>query len=188
MHASLQWSATVAYDGSRLLVIRAFVLSHLSATCKGAAWIRSSVWCCGLSCLFFASLQVNQLLLTRTWSNITFDSMAVENLAPGDAKSAELARPLSVSSANNFWPLYYNRSQDRLFMKNVTHVVGSQVGASGSSSGLWSVRVDVDAGKVQEARHVRMCSFTPSSWKVNAADLACVYSGSYCHPPTPPVS
>jgi hypothetical protein len=87
-----------------------------------------------VACIVLPSVQVNQLLMTHTWSNFTFDSMAVENLAPGDAKSAELARPLSVSSANNFWPLYYNRSQDRLRLKNVTFVVGSQVGASCNSS------------------------------------------------------
>lgn len=71
--------------------------------------------------------QVNQIMLNYQWSNITFDSLAVENLAPGDAKSAELARPLSVSSANNFGSLYYNRTQDRLLLKNVTVVFGSQV-------------------------------------------------------------
>jgi hypothetical protein len=73
-------------------------------------------------------LQANLLLLNYTWSNITFDSVATENLGVGDAKSAELARPLSVSSANNFWALFYNRSQDRLLMKNVTSIFGSQVG------------------------------------------------------------
>jgi hypothetical protein len=72
--------------------------------------------------------QVNQIIMNYTYSNITFDSVVIENLGLGDAKSAELARPLSVSSANNFWPLYYNRSQDRLLMKNNTMVFGSQVG------------------------------------------------------------
>lgn len=65
--------------------------------------------------------------MNYTYSNITFDSVAIENLGLGDAKSAELARPLSVSSTNNFWPLYYNRSEDRLMMKNMTTVFGSQV-------------------------------------------------------------
>lgn len=71
------------------------------------------------------------------WSNITFDSLVVENLAPGDAKSAELARPLSVSSANNFWSLYYNRSEDRLLMKNLTYVVGSQVCVYKTCGMMW---------------------------------------------------
>lgn len=78
--------------------------------------------CCLLCCA-----QANQLNMNYTYSNIAFDSVAIENLGLGDAKSAELARPLSVSSANNFWPLYYNRSEDRLWMKNMTVVFGSQV-------------------------------------------------------------
>lgn len=87
-------------------------------------------------------LQVNQLLLNYTWSNITFDSVVTENLGVGDAKSAELARPLSVSSANNFWPLFYNRSEDRLLMKNVTSIFGSQVGA-GQRGGVQAARVQL---------------------------------------------
>lgn len=51
-------------------------------------------------------MKVNQIILNETWSNITFDRVAIENMAPGDARSAEVARPLSVSSANNFWSLY----------------------------------------------------------------------------------
>jgi hypothetical protein len=114
---------------------------------------------------FMLSLQINQLSLAHTWSNFTFDSMAVENLAPGDAKSAELARPLSVSSANNMWPLYYNRSQDRLLLKNVTFVVGSQVGTCGSSCALKSDSLmllqmqksdSVMLLQMQKTRHVRV--------------------------------
>lgn len=60
-------------------------------------------------------------------SNITLDSLALENLASGDARSAEVARPLSLNSANNLWQLHYNRSEDRLLLRNITFVVGSQV-------------------------------------------------------------
>jgi hypothetical protein len=60
------------------------------------------------------------------WSNLTFDSLVLENMAPGDARSAEVARPLSVSSANNLWALYYNREEMRLILRNLTFVVGSQ--------------------------------------------------------------
>jgi hypothetical protein len=77
--------------------------------------------------VFPPTVQVNQVQMRFQWSNMTLDSLACENLAPGDAKSAELARPLSVSSGSNFWPLYYNRSEMRLFLKNITYVFGSQV-------------------------------------------------------------
>jgi hypothetical protein len=50
----------------------------------------------------------------------------LENLAPGDSRSAEVARPLSVSSANNLWALYYNRQEMRLVLRNLTFVMGSQ--------------------------------------------------------------
>lgn len=65
-------------------------------------------------------------LLPRRWSNLTFDSLVLENMAPGDARSAEVARPLSVSSANNLWALYYNRQEMRLLARNGTFVLGSQ--------------------------------------------------------------
>jgi hypothetical protein len=65
-------------------------------------------------------------LLSCRWSNLTFDSVVLENLAPGDSRSAEVARPLSVSSANNLWALYYNRQEMRLLLRNLTFVMGSQ--------------------------------------------------------------
>lgn len=95
--------------------------------CQAAACICDGFAHCSLSNCG-ALLQVNQILMNYEWSNISFDSLALENFAPGDAKSAELARPLSVSSANNFWPLYYNRSEDRLLIKNCTMTLGGQVG------------------------------------------------------------
>lgn len=57
---------------------------------------------------------------------MTVDSLVLENMAPGDARSAEVARPLSVSSANNLWALYYPRGEQRLLLRNATFVMGSQ--------------------------------------------------------------
>lgn len=71
-------------------------------------------------------MDINTIILTAPDSNITVDSVVVENEAPGDARSAEVARPLSVSSANNMWALYYDRSQSRLLIRNSTIVLGSQ--------------------------------------------------------------
>lgn len=51
----------------------------------------------------------------------------LENAGPGDVRSAEVARPLSVSSSNNYWFLYYNRSETRMMVRNCTAVMGSQV-------------------------------------------------------------
>lgn len=48
-------------------------------------------------------MAVNSILLTSTWSNITLDRLVIENLAPGNARSAEIAAPLSVSSPVDFW-------------------------------------------------------------------------------------
>jgi hypothetical protein len=57
---------------------------------------------------------------------LAFDSLVLENLAPGDSRSAEVARPLSVSSANNLWAVYYNRQEMRLTLRNSTFKMGSQ--------------------------------------------------------------
>lgn len=57
---------------------------------------------------------------------MTVDSLVLENMAPGDARSAEVARPLSVSSANNLWALYYPRGEQLLLLRNATCVLGSQ--------------------------------------------------------------
>jgi hypothetical protein len=47
-------------------------------------------------------MTVNIFMLTMPYSNLTLDRIAIENLAPGNAKSAEVAKPLSVSSANKW--------------------------------------------------------------------------------------
>jgi hypothetical protein len=122
-------------------------------------------------------LQVNQLLLNYTWSNITFDSVATENLGVGDAKSAEIARPLSVSSANNFWALFYNRSQDRLLLKNVTSIFGSQVGA-GQGQRLCGDR----PGTVCDCR-VCVCSIMCTASALHAHTLVPVGESAGIHPP-----
>ncbi|KAF6262439.1 hypothetical protein COO60DRAFT_627220 [Scenedesmus sp. NREL 46B-D3] len=72
------------------------------------------------------AMQTNSIIMSSRWSNLTFDSLVLENMAPGDARSAEVARPLSVSSANNLWALYYNRQEMRLLARNGTFVLGSQ--------------------------------------------------------------
>jgi hypothetical protein len=72
-------------------------------------------------------VQVNQLVLTYRWSNITFDSVVLENMAPGDARSAEIARPMSVASAGNFWALYFNRTELRSLVRNVTLLATTMV-------------------------------------------------------------
>jgi hypothetical protein len=54
-------------------------------------------------------MSVNQLVLTGTWSNLTFVSLVIENTAPGDARSAEVAAPLSTTSVANIWAVYVNR-------------------------------------------------------------------------------
>ena len=59
--------------------------------------------------LLLLILQVNQLRLMAPTSNLTSDWLVLENLAPGDAVSAEIARPLGISSAGNVWSLYYDR-------------------------------------------------------------------------------
>ena len=132
------WCGVPACKPQCLAVRSALLVTHTHASClamlhscrhsRGHCWLAvvsgavrrhaSRLCCC---------LQVNQILLNFQWSNITFDSLALENFAPGDARSAELARPLSVSSANNFWPLFYNRSEDRLLIQNSTLVLGGQV-------------------------------------------------------------
>jgi hypothetical protein len=121
-------------------------------------------------------LQVNQLLLNYTWSNITFDSVATENLGVGDAKSAEIARPLSVSSANNFWALFYNRSQDRLLLKNVTNIFGSQVGA-GQGQRLCGDR----PGTVCDCR-VCVCSIMCTASALHAHTLMPLGQSAGIHP------
>jgi hypothetical protein len=52
---------------------------------------------------------VNQLRLVGPFSNLTSDWLVFENLAPGDAVSAEIARPLGIAAAGNVWSLYYDR-------------------------------------------------------------------------------
>jgi hypothetical protein len=54
-------------------------------------------------------MSVNQLVLTGPWSNITLVSLVIENTAPGDARSAEVAAPLSTTSVANIWAVYVNR-------------------------------------------------------------------------------
>lgn len=75
------------------------------------------------------NLQVNQLLLHYPQSNITFDSLVLENMAPGDAVSAEIAKPASLAAPANDWALYFNRTEHRpgVTMRNVTIVANSQV-------------------------------------------------------------
>jgi hypothetical protein len=72
-------------------------------------------------------LQVNQLLLHYPQSNITFDSLVLENMGPGDAVSAEIAKPASLAATANFWALYFNRTEHRVTLRNVTTVANSQV-------------------------------------------------------------
>ena len=53
---------------------------------------------------------VNQLDLTGSQNGIvTFVSMVLENLAPGDLVSALLAPPFSILVANNIWSVCFNR-------------------------------------------------------------------------------
>eukprot|EP00878_Enallax_costatus_P007810 GHUV01008175.1.p1 GENE.GHUV01008175.1~~GHUV01008175.1.p1 ORF type:complete len:342 (+),score=28.44 GHUV01008175.1:1290-2315(+) len=53
---------------------------------------------------------VNQLNATSSrYSNVTFVGVVLENLAPGDAVSSELAPPFSIAVSNNVWAVMYNR-------------------------------------------------------------------------------
>ena len=54
-------------------------------------------------------MAVNQLIMLDTYSNMTMDHLILENLAPGDKRSAAVARPISVSVTANLWALLYNR-------------------------------------------------------------------------------
>eukprot|EP00882_Tetradesmus_deserticola_P014601 GHRQ01015531.1.p1 GENE.GHRQ01015531.1~~GHRQ01015531.1.p1 ORF type:complete len:606 (+),score=147.84 GHRQ01015531.1:170-1987(+) len=73
------------------------------------------------------AMQVNTIIMSSRWSNITFDSLVLENMGPGDARSAEVAKPLSLGSANNLWALYYDRQELRMLARNITLVLGSQI-------------------------------------------------------------
>eukprot|EP00879_Flechtneria_rotunda_P017637 GHRR01018488.1.p1 GENE.GHRR01018488.1~~GHRR01018488.1.p1 ORF type:complete len:399 (+),score=90.31 GHRR01018488.1:379-1575(+) len=73
------------------------------------------------------AMAINQIMLTGKYSYLTLDSVVIENLGPGDAKSAEIAKPLSISSANNFWALYFNRTENRSLFRNCTYVINAQV-------------------------------------------------------------
>jgi hypothetical protein len=52
---------------------------------------------------------VNQLVMLSTYSNMTMSNLVLENLAPGDKRSAAVARPISVSVTANLWALLYDR-------------------------------------------------------------------------------
>ncbi|KAI8469178.1 MAG: hypothetical protein J3K34DRAFT_288024 [Monoraphidium minutum] len=76
------------------------------------------------------AMQVNQLVMAPQpryrYGYVTTDSLTIENLANGDARSAEVAKPISVTNSANFWPLYYDRATLRNTMNNVTLVISKQ--------------------------------------------------------------
>lgn len=53
---------------------------------------------------------VNQLNASSSmFANVTFVSLVLENLAPGDSVSSAMAAPFSIAITNNVWAVYYNR-------------------------------------------------------------------------------
>jgi hypothetical protein len=76
-------------------------------------------------------MSVNQLVLTGTWSNLTTDHLILENLAPGDARSAEIAKPTTITLPTNLWFLYFPRWVTRVTLVNPG---GDACGQSSGSS------------------------------------------------------
>jgi hypothetical protein len=54
-------------------------------------------------------MEVNQLVLTGSWSNITFSKVVLENLGPGDKRSAVAAGNHNVQAGYNIWPVLFDR-------------------------------------------------------------------------------
>ncbi len=71
-------------------------------------------------------MSVNQFDLTGSpHSNITLDSLVLENLASGDAESAAIAAGTSLSVTASLWQLRYERQQLRAMILDCVAVVPS---------------------------------------------------------------
>eukprot|EP00775_Hariotina_reticulata_P004405 gene4405-4658_t len=68
-------------------------------------------------------MEVNQLVLAGSWSNITFSRVVLENLGPGDNRSAAISHNHDVQAGYNIWPVLFKRSARRLSLNNVTLVL-----------------------------------------------------------------
>ncbi|GBF95015.1 hypothetical protein Rsub_07516 [Raphidocelis subcapitata] len=76
------------------------------------------------------AMQANQWIMAPgprfRWAYVTLDSVVLENLGFGDARSAQIAKPLAVTYTLNLWPLYYERTALRNTLNNVTIVMSEK--------------------------------------------------------------
>lgn len=54
-------------------------------------------------------MEVNQLVMLGTWSQVTFNRVTLENLAPGDRRSLTYAENYDVLMGYHVWSLMYPR-------------------------------------------------------------------------------
>ncbi|KAF8060070.1 AMSH1 [Scenedesmus sp. PABB004] len=70
-------------------------------------------------------MAVNGLLLLGPWSAATLAALVLENLAPGDARSAPYAGNYSLDLSYNVWPFLFPRSSSRLALHNCSLVLSA---------------------------------------------------------------
>lgn len=51
----------------------------------------------------------NDIIMLKDASNLTLNWLVLENNALGDARSAQMARPQSISTSSNLWSVMWNR-------------------------------------------------------------------------------
>eukprot|EP00883_Tetradesmus_obliquus_P006895 jgi/Sobl393_1/17454/SZX64266.1 len=127
---TLQQKAAVSTQQA-LLVIVPFNVSLGRGLAAGAIQVRRPVILAGLfsrPTSVDLGMVVNQLNVTAPYSSFVWQSLILENAAPGDAVSAITAPPFSTAVTVNVWAIYCKRSQTRLQclqLYNCTVVLGS---------------------------------------------------------------
>ncbi|WIA35332.1 hypothetical protein OEZ86_003786 [Tetradesmus obliquus] len=127
---TLQQKAAVATQ-QPLLVLVPFNVSLGRGLAAGAIQVRRPVILVGLfsrPTSVDLGMVVNQLNVTAPYSSFVWQSLILENAAPGDAVSAVTAPPFSTAVTVNIWAIYCKRSQTRiqcLQLYNCTVVLGT---------------------------------------------------------------